>query len=64
MENGEVSGFISIKSNDNLEILDNGGATSMTYKLRMDGRTYFVKQLRPELRNDARYREIFTKECL
>lgn len=39
MENGEVSGFISIKSNDNIEILDNGGATSMTYKLRMDGRT-------------------------
>lgn len=62
MENGEVSGFISIKSSDNIEILDNGGATSMTYKLRMDGRTYFVKQLRPELRNDARYREIFTKE--
>lgn len=43
-------------------LIDSGSSTSITYKLSMDGRLYFMKQLRPEYSNDPRYRSLFFKE--
>lgn len=47
---------------DKIEILDISGATSRTFKRRIDGRLYFMKQLRPEYNGDSRYRDAFFKE--
>jgi len=59
----QTSGFISDKEeNDKIETLGIRGATSETFKRRVDGRLYFVKQLRPEYSGDKRYREAFRKE--
>ena len=59
----QTSGFISDKEeSDKIETLGIRGATSETFKQRIDGRLYFVKQLRPEYRSDKRYREAFRKE--
>ena len=44
------------------QLIDSGSSTSITYKLSMDGRLYFMKQLRPEYSNDPRYRSLFFKE--
>ena len=38
------------------------GATSLCYRVRIDGKEYFMKQLRPELRSDRRYRSVYRKE--
>lgn len=40
----------------------NGGATSLSYKVRIDGKQYFMKQLRPELQDELRNRTLFYKE--
>lgn len=37
-------------------------STARTYKVRANGRLYFMKQLRPELAKEQRYRQMFTKE--
>lgn len=59
----QTSGFISDKEeSDKIETLGIHGATSETFKRRIDGRLYFVKQLRSEYRGDKRYREAFHKE--
>ena len=57
------SGFISPnKIVGDIELLDRCGSTALAYKVRIDGRLLFMKRLRPELRNDNRYRDIFYKE--
>ena len=59
----QTSDFISDKEeSDKIETLGIRGATSETFKRRIDGRLYFVKQLRPEYSGDKRYREAFRKE--
>lgn len=59
----QTSGFIFDKEeNDKIETLGIRGATSETFKRRIDGRLYFVKQLNPEYRGDKRYHEAFLKE--
>lgn len=59
----QTSDFISNKEeNDKIETLGIRGATSQTFKRRIDERLYFVKQLRPEHSGDRRYREAFRKE--
>ena len=58
----QTSGFIFDKEeSDKIETLGIRGATSETFKRRVDGRLYFVKQLRPEYSGDKRYREAFRK---
>ncbi len=58
-----TSGFIT---NDNIigekVPIGNGGATSLSYKVRIDGKQYFMKRLRPELQDDQRCRSLFYKE--
>lgn len=58
-----TSSFIN---NDNrqeeIEILNIAGATSNTFKRRINGRLYFMKLLRPELSHNTRYRNVFFKE--
>ena len=44
------------------ERMDSKGATSLAYKVRIEGKEYFMKQLRPELRGDWRYRSVYQKE--
>lgn len=59
----QTSDFIFDKEeSDKIETLGIRGATSETFKRRVDGRLYFVKQLRPEYSADKRYREAFRKE--
>ena len=40
----------------------NGGATSLSYKVRIDNKQYFMKLLRPELQGEQRCRTLFYKE--
>lgn len=47
---------------ETFEPLGARGATSLAYRVRMDGRDYFMKQLRPELKSDWRYRAAYHKE--
>lgn len=47
---------------EELELLGDSTATSITYKLRKDGRLYFMKQLRSEYTALPRYRAMFFKE--
>ena len=58
-----TSGFIT---NDNIidekVPIGNGGATSLSYKVRIDGKQYFMKRLRPELQEEQRCRSLFHKE--
>ena len=42
--------------------LNRKGATSNVYIVRIDGKEYFMKQLRPELKDDWRYRSAYRKE--
>ena len=42
--------------------LGHGGQTSLSYKVRIRGKEYFMKQLRPEQKSDHRYRALFQKE--
>lgn len=58
-----TSGFTNNDNRqDKIEILGIGGATSNIFKRRIDGRLYFMKQLRPEFSCDTRYRDAFFKE--
>ena len=47
---------------DDVEMLVGWGSTALTYKVRIDGRLLFMKRLRPELRNEKRFRYLFYKE--
>ena len=58
-----TSGFIHDDNIfDNKAPTGNGGATSLSYKVRIDGKQYFMKQLRPELQDELRNRTLFYKE--
>lgn len=57
-----VSQIITQKGFDHIEAMPSGGATSQTYRARIDGKEYFMKRLRPELKNDWRYRSAYQKE--
>ena len=53
LDKGKVEAF---------ERLDSKGATSLAYKVRIEGKEYFMKQLRPELKDDWRYISAYQKE--
>lgn len=58
----QTSGFITNLSEDKIETLGINGATSITYKGRINGKLYFIKRLRPEYLNNSQYRKAFEKE--
>lgn len=62
VDNCENSDFIYINKVSDIELLDDSGSTSVAYKICIDGRYYFMKQLRTELQHDKRYRDAFIKE--
>lgn len=62
MESSANSDFLYIDKVSDVELLDNSGSTSIAYKICIEGQTYFMKQLRPELQHDNRYRNAFIKE--
>lgn len=45
-----------------VEELPSTGSTCLTYKVLREGTFYFIKRLKPELMQDAHYRELFRKE--
>ena len=47
---------------EQIETLESRGTTSLTYRVMIKGKSYFMKQLRPEFNNDWRYRAAFHKE--
>lgn len=47
---------------EQIESLPCGGSTSLCYRVRKDGKDYFMKKLRPEFRDNQRYRMLFHKE--
>lgn len=47
---------------EQIEALESRGTTSLTYSVVIKGKSYFLKQLRPEFNNDWRYRGAFHKE--
>lgn len=53
---------IGNKSAEEIIPLDARGATSYSYLVRIDGKEHFMKQLRPELKDDWRYRSAYQKE--
>ena len=58
-----TSGFTNEEyCTEKIEQLRTSGSTAVTYKLRIDGKFYFMKRLRPELQDDTRYRDAFFKE--
>ena len=62
VDNSTNSDFIYIDNVSDIELLDDSGSTSIAYKICIEGRFYFMKQLRPELQHDKRYRDAFIKE--
>ncbi|MBO7266690.1 MAG: leucine-rich repeat protein [Bacteroidaceae bacterium] len=57
-----ASGIIEKEGFDSVEPMPFGGATSLAYRVRIDGKEYFMKRLRPELKSDWRYRSAYQKE--
>ena len=53
---------IGNKSAEEIIPLDARGATSYSFLVRIDGKEHFMKQLRPELKDDWRYRSAYQKE--
>lgn len=43
-------------------LLEDSGSTCVTYRVRVEGKTQFMKKLRPELEDNPRYTSLFTKE--
>ena len=62
MEFDNNSDFINRETAAGAQLLEQCGTTSLAYKINMDGRVFFMKKLRPELRNDQSVRELFYKE--
>ena len=61
--NIENSDFVDDSSGlEKIDLLDTHGATSLSYLVRIDGKQYFMKQLRPEYTCELRYRSAFYKE--
>ena len=60
---GESSSqIVSKEIFDSVTPIPFGGATSQAYRVRIGGKEYFMKRLRPELKNDWRYRSAYQKE--
>lgn len=57
-----ASGIIEKEGFDSVEPMPFGGATSQAYRVRIEGKEYFMKRLRPELKSDWRYRSAYQKE--
>ena len=57
-----TSGIIEKEGFDSVEPMPFGGATSQAYRVRIEGKEYFMKRLRPELKSDWRYRSAYQKE--
>ena len=57
-----TSGIIESEGFDRVEPMPFGGATSLAYRVRIEGKEYFMKRLRPELKSDWRYRSAYQKE--
>lgn len=47
---------------DNAILLEDSGSTCITYRVRVDGKTQFLKKLKPELEGNPRFTSLFTKE--
>ena len=62
MDSSAISDFIYLDKVSDVEILNESGSTSIAYKMCIEGQTFFIKQLRPELQHDVRYRNAFIKE--
>ena len=62
MEFNQSSDFIIKDKPADAEMLEQYGATSIAYKMCINGKMYFMKRLRPELCRDSRYRDLFYKE--
>ena len=62
MDSEQSSDFIKRGETTDAELLEQFGSTSLAYKIRLNGQVRFMKKLRPELRNDGRYRDLFYKE--
>lgn len=62
MEFENNSDFIKRSNTAEAELLEQCGTTSLAYKINVNGQLFFMKRLRPELRNDTRVRELFYKE--
>ena len=59
----EISKFLDNNTFfDKAELINETSAISELYKLRIDGRLYFMKKLRSEYAGDPRYRSMFFKE--
>ena len=59
---GVSSQMVLKEAFDNVVPMSFGGATSQAYRVRIGGKEYFMKRLRPELKNDWRYRSAYQKE--
>ena len=58
----EVSSLLGKSRVEEFITLKTRGATSHSYRVRIDGKDFFMKQLRPELKDDWRYRSAYQKE--
>ena len=58
----DSSDFIGKTATARTESLEQCGTTSLAYRISVNGQQFFVKKLRPELRRDERYRDLFYKE--
>ncbi|MBR3884044.1 MAG: leucine-rich repeat protein [Bacteroidaceae bacterium] len=60
MESSEIIGN-KIKF-EKAELINAFSSTSHTYKVRINGKSYFMKQLLPEFAKEERYKQMFIKE--
>ncbi len=59
----ETSDFFEDDINfEKAELINTFGSTSQTYKVRIKGKVYFMKQLRPERAKEERNKQMFIKE--
>lgn len=59
----EVPDFVEVPVTfEKIELLTDGGGVSLSYVVRINGKEYFMKQLRPEYASELRYRTLFFKE--
>lgn len=59
----KMSGFVEDEDCfEKVELLRESGGTSLSYLVRINGKQYFMKQLRPKYAGELRYRTAFYKE--
>ena len=61
-EESRVSHALTGHETEEIKPLGTKGATSCSYRVRISGKEHFMKQLRPELKDDWRYRSAYQKE--